>query len=171
MLGEYPGEDAFWPEPFMAARWVDDRTARSAALAGSSVCSAIVRSWLACVGDELLGVAPIRILRWEYWRFTPPTPVLPPGGVGPGLEMVPASYVYPWVPGARLGSGCCASLANRRAGKTSSRNRRKSSVMRRRSVSSRFIRSSRSLSCSTRCLMSLRVAVAYWASASAAATS
>lgn len=141
-------------------------TALSAALAGSSVCSAIVLSCDGCVGELPLGVAPMRIFRCEYDRMTPGPGPWPGGGVGPGGEMV-GSNVYAPLP-LRLGSGCCASLTSRKAGSMSSRRRRKSSVIRRKSCSSRLIRSSRRRSCSTRCLMSFRVAVAYCASASAA---
>jgi hypothetical protein len=61
ILGDgYPG-DVDWLFPFMAARCDEDMTARSAALDGSRVCSAIDLSCTGCVGDVFLGVAPIRI--------------------------------------------------------------------------------------------------------------
>lgn len=167
MLGEGYEDPGFWPEPFIAARCDDDKTARSAALAGSKVCSAIVLSCVGCVGELPLVVAPISIFLCEYDRMTPGPGPWPGGGVGAGGEMV-GSNVYA-APPLRLGSGCCASLTSRRAGSMSSLRRLKSSVIRRRSCSSKLIRSSRSRSCSTRCLMSFNVAVAYCASASAAA--
>lgn len=83
---EYEGEGAPWPPPFMAARWDEDKTARSAALAGSSVVSAIVLSCVGCVGDAFLGVVPMRILRVEYWRLTDPMDERG-GGVGAGGDI------------------------------------------------------------------------------------
>lgn len=158
MFGEGCADDD-WPEPFIAARCDDDMTALSAALEGSSVCSAMDLSWATWVGEAFFGVAPMRILRCEYCRFTPGPE--PGGGVGAGGDIV-ASYVNAWPPEPlRFGNGVCWSLTRRRAGSMSSLSRLKSSVIRRRSCSKRFILSSLNRSCSTRCLMSLRVAVAY----------
>lgn len=149
----------------MAARWLELITARSAALLGSKVCSTdrsyVLWRW---VGDWLLGGWPRTSRLVERVRFSPPLGWLD-GGVGAGGDTV-FSYPYcGWL--FTLGSGCC-SFAMRITGKTSSRNLRNSSVTRRKSCSTRLIRSSRSRSCSTRFFMSLSVAVAYWASASAA---
>lgn len=59
------------PPPLEAARCWDDRTARSAALAGSRVCSTIVRSCAVCrwVGEAVFGVAAGGTFRVEYCRL------------------------------------------------------------------------------------------------------
>ena len=72
------------------ARCCEFMTALSAALVGSSVCSAIVLSCEGCVGEAFLGVAPIRILRCEYCRLGAP-PDDPGGGVGAGGDSVDES--------------------------------------------------------------------------------
>lgn len=88
MFGEGYEGDADCPAfPFMAARWDDDMTARSAALVGSRVCSAIVLSWVAWVGEAFFGVVPMTIFLVEYWRFMAPADWLA-GGVGAGGGMV-----------------------------------------------------------------------------------
>lgn len=74
--------------PFMAARCVEESTARSAALEGSSVVSAIDLSCVVCVGEAFLGVAPIRILLCEYWRFTLLPVEAADGGVEAGGDML-----------------------------------------------------------------------------------
>lgn len=105
MLGEgYEGEAALPPVPFMAARCVDDRTARSAALAGSRVCSAMDRSWLVCrcVGEVAFGVVPSMICFVEYWRFSPALDWPTVDGVGAGGDSV-LSYAGAAL---RFGSGC-----------------------------------------------------------------
>jgi hypothetical protein len=49
MFGEGYDGDVELPEvPFIAAKCADDRTACSAALVGSSVCSTKERLWLVC---------------------------------------------------------------------------------------------------------------------------
>lgn len=88
MLGDgYEGEDEPCPPPFIAARCDDDKTARSAALAGSRVVSAIDLSCVVCVGEAFLGVVPMTIFLVEYWRFMAFAD-WPGGGVGAGGEMV-----------------------------------------------------------------------------------
>jgi len=87
MLGEYPpGEIALWL-PFRAARWDDERTALSAALDGSRVCS----MWLVCrwVGEEFLGITPSvieDIFLVESWRLRPT--VCDVDGVGTGGDIM-----------------------------------------------------------------------------------
>jgi hypothetical protein len=74
MFGEgYEGDEELPGFPFIAARWDEERTALSAALEGSRVCSTMDRSWLVCkwVGDVALGVVPSIILLVEYVRFKP----------------------------------------------------------------------------------------------------
>jgi hypothetical protein len=72
MLGEGYPVRVLWAEPFIAARCVDERTARSAAPAGSRLgISAIDLSYVAVVGDAFFGVVPIIIFRCEYARLGP----------------------------------------------------------------------------------------------------
>jgi len=72
MFGDgYDGDTELDIEPFKAERCEDDSTALSAALAGSSVCSTIERSWAVwrCDGEVVFGAGPSIIFLVEYCRF------------------------------------------------------------------------------------------------------
>lgn len=82
----------------MAARWEDERTARSAALAGSKVCSTSGLSCVTwrCVGDEaFLGVAPpSMIFLVDHVLFIPPLELCDDWteeGVGAGGDSIEGS--------------------------------------------------------------------------------
>ena len=87
MFGEgYDGDTEL--EPFMF-RWGVERTALSAALAGSRVCSTMERScavWR-CDGEVVFGAGPSMIFLVEYWRFrfAPGGPVVEGVGAGGGM--------------------------------------------------------------------------------------
>jgi hypothetical protein len=89
-LGDgYPGEVEVLELPF-AARCDDDKTARSAAFAGSSACSINDLSWpLDCmyVGDAFLGVDSKKSFFVENFRDKPP-PDCAEEGVGAGGDIV-----------------------------------------------------------------------------------
>ncbi len=90
ILGEgYEGEVAVAEElPFIGPRCPDiceeERTALSAADAGSRVCSMIALSWVTAVGEAVFGGASM-IFLVEYCRFKLAEL---PGGVGAGGERV-----------------------------------------------------------------------------------
>jgi hypothetical protein len=75
--------------PFIAARCDEDRTALSAAFAGSRACSIKEFSWpdWRYVGDELFCPPSKKSFLVEYFRDTP-TPDWPVEGVGTGGDMV-----------------------------------------------------------------------------------
>jgi len=89
MFGEYDGDETVWPFPFMAARCDEERTALSAALAGSNVCSIIDRSWLGCVGEVAFCAGPpSAIFLVEYCRFRAALDGPAVDGVAAGGEMI-----------------------------------------------------------------------------------
>lgn len=69
----YPGDVDGWEPPLIAARCEDERTARSAALAGSRACSISDLSWLGCiyVGEAFFWLSKNSFLV-ENFRDRPP---------------------------------------------------------------------------------------------------
>lgn len=88
-MGEgWPGDNDCEPL-FMALRCEEDRTARSAALAGSSGCSIKDLSWPDCrlnVGEAFLGVDSRKSFFVENFRESPPDWL--EDGVGAGGDIV-----------------------------------------------------------------------------------